>query len=924
MLSSIKVKLANICYVSVSFKSLYVITSDKQVLRWMLNEAQGLKEAKKDSLNELIIRGGSSQKPERVFADQLGWHCLVSFDTEDTHYFHLTSNESILVSKLHGYSITSVGWSRNTERYITKEILLGTTKGVILELTIEYDSNSETIKHSCIKLFDLSHTIFGIEYIVFTGLPCKISVTVACANNFFQFIGDPNDQGKPGFSEIFNKYKSNPAKFQKSCFEVSGSTPKSQLQIYYCEYIPHSFAWMSALGLFYGTLPSSSSEELYVEKILPLPNPKGNSQLIGIGITQHHLYFLNSSDLYIISKITQKVVHTIEFEKRQGYEINGMQFDHQSNSFFVWSFRHIYQIIIENENLNVWKYYVEMNLYQDAIQFCQKIQSPAYSRVKGMYADYLFSTGKYIEASEAYVKSEKSFEEITLKLVKNQKALQNYIESKLKSLSNDLMSQRTLLCTWLVEMYLDNINNSYMNDDEYTIRAEDKFQKFLLDYQNDLDEEATCDILQSHGRIEDWVFFADLKKKHEMVILHHINQTEFGKALNKLDQIDPVGKEALLCKYAPILMKYEPKRVIEILIEIAKYKKGQIDFSKIIPALMNADHGSREEAIKLEYFLIKELKTKDKSINNLYIFHLSETEGEKKLVEYLKYQETLREITFDPEYAMSVFKRNNKIESQIHLYSLLKMSTEAVALALENKKIDLAKQNAKKQSEYDEESSRKLWLQIAIYHIKASNVRESLIVMNESKLIKMEDLLPYFDEQDSISNFKDDICKALIEYKSKIQDLSTELTESKKSSDEVKKELRGIKERFIEIGGMQPCEICSKAVMRTTFYVYPCTHAYHRECILEFIMPELKVKDPIRYDRIHTVLNEIKAKENRLPRDKPNEDTKESIRDIYTRLNQLLAPQCYFCSPGFIETIYDDLVQDDEASLWTVEDYKIK
>jgi hypothetical protein len=77
----------------------------------MLNESEQVKEAKKDSLNELIIRGLSpqQQKPEKVFCDQTGWHCLVTFSTEDTHYFHLSSNQSVFIPKLHGYVVTSVG-----------------------------------------------------------------------------------------------------------------------------------------------------------------------------------------------------------------------------------------------------------------------------------------------------------------------------------------------------------------------------------------------------------------------------------------------------------------------------------------------------------------------------------------------------------------------------------------------------------------------------------------------------------------------------------------------------------------------------------------------------------------------------------------------------------------------------------------------
>ena len=199
---------------------------------------------------------------------------------------------------------------------------------------------------------------------------------------------------------------------------------------------------------------------------------------------------------------------------------------------------------------------------------------------------------------------------------------------------------------------------------------------------------------------------------------------------------------------------------------------------------------------------------------------------------------------------------------------------------------------------------------------------DALNVMKESKLIKMEDLLPYFDDNDSISNFKEDICKALDGYKKKIHELNEELKESKNSAEQVKKELKIIKERFIEIEGMQPCEVCYKPAMKKAFYVYPCSHSYHRDCLIDMMVPLLKIKDYIKANKILKVLNEIAEKEGRsVPKKgKKNEESKESLADIYIRLDELLAPQCYFCSQQFIGTIGDDLMEDkNEENFWAIE-----
>lgn len=368
-------------------------------------------------------------------------------------------------------------------------------------------------------------------------------------------------------------------------------------------------------------------------------------------------------------------------------------------------------------------------------------------------------------------------------------------------------------------------------------------------------------------------------------------------------------------------MKSEPRKVVDMLIDITKTKKGQIDYKKFIPTLMNVDQFSREEALRLESFLIKEVRIVDKSIHNLYLFHMAESDNEKLLIEYLKNQEAQNEIAFDSEYALSVLKRNGKVESLIYLYNLLKMHSEAVTLALDIRKIDLAKSNARKPFAYNEKLSRKLWLQIATHHIKTGNIKEALAVMNECQLIKLEELLPHFNEHDNISTFKEEICKALSVYKDKIQELNTELEESTQSKELVKRELKTIKERCIEIEGMQACDICSKPVMKSAFYVFPCAHAFHRECLLKILMPVLKVKDSVRLSKISATLVEIAQKEGKTPVGKnQTNESRESIRDLYKKLNSLLAPRCFFCSSDFIDSIYDDLIEDpEEEKMWLIE-----
>lgn len=62
----------------------------------------------------------------------------------------------------------------------------------------------------------------------------------------------------------------------------------------------------------------------------------------------------------------------------------------------------------------------------------------------------------------------------------------------------------------------------------------------------------------------------------------------------------------------------------------------------------------------------------------------------------------------------------------------------------------------------DRELQRKLWLLIAEHEIKGQNdVKQALELLKECDLLRIEDLLPFFDDFQKIDHFKEVICDAL-------------------------------------------------------------------------------------------------------------------------------------------------------------------
>lgn len=913
--------------IAVSMQALYLVTVDGQLLRRVFTEGERLKEFNKDNLTELFI---TSHQVEDIFIDPSGWHCLVAMEGS-TEYVHLSSAKNFTLLKLHDKIVTSVAWDSLATQLTTNEMLLGTATGEIIETAISYDPSTNTIRmtnYASVLELPKKARVFGLQYEKFPGVPMKCSVMAATLCWLFQFSGDCGETRRPNFLKIFEPYRNSQPLLQSAAVEVESNLKTSKLQFYSSRGMrAEFFAWMSGAGIMHGRFPATASEDLQVKQLTQIPYPKKTptEQPVATAVSAHHAYTLYPTYLAVISKLSLRQVHTINFETRQGYDMIGAFFEQNSHSLFVWSRRFIYQIMIDNEDRDVWKYYIEQKRFEEAVRFCETNNLPSLAKVKAVYADNLFERRKYEQAAANYVHSDRPFEEVALKFMNQSPSLRIYLEQKLEMIPNSMKAQRTLVSTWLVEIHLDIINSKYHREAEYD-DAIDKLKVFLSLHKNDLDAMTTYNLLQSHGRIDEWVYFAELKDNIELVILHHINQQQFKKALQKLTCIDPASQEELLYRYAPVFIKNEPKNTVSIMISVGKQAKDRFDPVKVLPALMNVPARFREEAIRFEKFCVDELQSREHSLHDLYLFHLAEGD-ESQLLKYLKNQERMHEhdsnYDFDLEYGLSVCKNNKKVEAQIFIYSMLKLYSDAVSMALENNKLDLAKENAMKPQKHDEELSRKLWLDIAIHLIKQSQVPAALAVMRESRLIKMEDLLPHFNEKESISQFKDDICSALSDYTEKIKELMEDLNESRASANLVKTDLKTVKQRFIQMEGLQACELCMKPAMKKKFFVFPCAHVFHMECLYNIL---LKYENKHFANELRTLYRQIVEPEDKLSSSKQFRKSERieqrevtSIREQQVKLDDMLSRTCYLCSELFIDSINENLLDDArELESWEI------
>mmetsp|Transcript_20856 Transcript_20856/g.28113 ORF Transcript_20856/g.28113 Transcript_20856/m.28113 type:complete len:85 (-) Transcript_20856:700-954(-) len=83
---------------------------------------------------------------------------------------------------------------------------------------------------------------------------------------------------------------------------------------------------------------------------------------------------------------------------------------------------------------------------------------------------------------------------------------------------------------------------------------------------------------------------------------------------------------------------------------------------------------------------------------------------------------------------------------------------------------------------------------------------------------------------------KEHLCNCLDDYEEKIKDLRGQIEKHSENTEKLRTQRRNMKNRHITINPAQNCNICFGTVFDDReFFVYPCGHAFHRECIRSYI-----------------------------------------------------------------------------------------
>ncbi|XP_052234264.1 vacuolar protein sorting-associated protein 18 homolog [Dreissena polymorpha] len=878
------------------------------------------------------------ERIHKLFLDPTGRHVIISLESMENSYLSRNSKKPKPITKLKGHHIDSVGWNwQNEQENTTGSILLGTSKGLIFETEISTNEESRfwqgNLDQYLKQLFNLrgpsAESITGIE---FDRMPSDSMteyhyyILVSTPGKLYQFVGSVSKTAElPMFQQLFQQYEEgNKVQFQ----EFPGDFGYSELRLYMAKNRgpAKKFAWMAGPGVVYGdidimgrqrpdTVLCNQMHMRYPQE----PDQKAETKPFGMALTEFHVLLLFGNKLKAFCLLNEQMIYDEQYPD----DLLGIWRDPSKGTIWVYTLKNVFKYKVTLEARDVWQMYLDKKEFELAKQYCG--ENPVQlDKVLTKQAEFLFNDRRYQKSAEMYAQTQNSFEEVALKFIRldDKDALRTLLHKKLEALRPQDKTQMTMLVTWLIEIYLNQLGELKEQQVKPSQRYRDvqqEFQVFLKQTRvKDCvmhNKHVVYDLISSHGDIVDFIFFALLMEDFEKVISHYIQYDDYKSAL---DILTKQPETSLYYKFSPLLIQYIPKETVTAWIS-AEGPNKHLDPKQLIPALVQYDHRKYlqqgSEVIRYLEFCIRTQKNRDQAIHN-YLLSLYAKLQPDKLMGYLLDQDqeaqSEDELCYDLKYALRLCSEHGHKRECVHIYSRMNLYEEAVDLAL-TVDVELAKTEANKPEE-DVELKKKLWLRIARHVVEEEkDVKRAMEFLHECDLLKIEDILPFFPDFVTIDHFKDAIVTSLQKYNQHIDTLKVEMEEATDSAEEIRKEIQAFRNKYAHVKALDKCSKCGFPLMTRAFYLFPCQHKFHSDCLIEEILPNLTGKMGARVKELQKKLAE--REESRQPaavlgkQDMAALSTKMSAK---AELDDLVASECIYCGIYMIRSIDKPFIEDNE------------
>jgi hypothetical protein len=803
-----------------------------------------------------------------MFLDPTASHLIVCTSLGENYYLHSQSRQPRPLARLHGVSIESIAWNPSLPTSSTREILIGASDGNIYESYFETSTEFYRKEDKFLKLLYKAPDgpITGLWVDVLPGRTDTRRVLISTQSRLLHLVGKIG-RGSDGSASIYTKLFDSQ---QPAVHELARSSASAASTLVISPDSPdasspsqlaspdRSFAWLSSQGIYHGKLLVNpvgpelgnavfSEAKLLSRSQLAVADASGRRRskaeyIDAITLTQWHAVSLVGNRIVAANILTNAIVYDQVILDR-GQKAIGLHVDLQKNTFWLFTAQEIFEIVIRDEDRDIWKIMLKLEHFDAALRYAH---TPARrDAVANASGDYLVKKRLFDDAAGVYGKSSKPFEEVALIFIDNNQpdALRKYLLVKLSTYKKSYVMQRIMIASWLVDIFMTKLNSL---DDTIVTKAELsessnpaqtkehleavrlEFQDFVGRHKSDLDRRTVYEIISSYGREEELLFFADVINDYNYVLSYWVQRERWAETLKVLKKQTDAE---VFYRYSSVLMTHAATELVEILM-----RQATLEPRNLIPALLEYDRNykgsiAQNQVIRYLLYVVNQLNSTDSAVHNtlvsMYASHASKDES--GLLSYLESQGD--EPRYDPDFALRLCIQNRRVLSCVHIYTSMGQYLQAVELALSHDEIELASIIADRPMT-NPQLRKKLWLAVARKKISQSNgIKTAIEFLKQCDLLKIEDLIPYFPDFVVIDDFKEEICAALEDYSRNIDALKKEMDESSQTAANIKIDIAALDHRYAIVEPGEKCYVCGLPLLSRQFFVFPCQHAFHSDCL---------------------------------------------------------------------------------------------
>lgn len=87
------------------------------------------------------------------------------------------------------------------------------------------------------------------------------------------------------------------------------------------------------------------------------------------------------------------------------------------------------------------------------------------------------------------------------------------------------------------------------------------------------------------------------------------------------------------------------------------------------------------------------------------------------------------------------------------------------------------------------------------------------------------------------------ICSSLTNYNHNIEELKVDMDDATKSANLIRGDIIELRNKHGMVAGNQKCDLCGFPAISRAFYLFPCQHIFHHDCLLRDVIPRLSNVD---------------------------------------------------------------------------------